>query len=215
MANSLNVRLLLTCFALALGGAGLAQEAGNPGEPLVFEFESLTAGRSTNTIHWRRPKITQGNLSIEADEASGNSIDFTARGEWRFTGNVRINAGTAVLEAGSAVFTFDDGRLSRGELTGTPVTFSDFDNVRQTQIQGRAQQISYDYVARTLRMSGDAWVQRGRTQVFGCDLVYDFAAVERDAGLWITNGLDDCAEPLRFLIERDRDDQPDVPDAPR
>jgi len=215
MANSLNASLLLACFALALGGAGVAQEAVNPREPLVFEFESLTADRSTNTTHWRRPRISQGNLSIEADEASGDSIDFTARGEWRFTGNVRVRAATAVLEAASAVFTFDDQRLSHGELAGMPVTFSDYDNVRQTQIQGRAQQISYDYVARTLRMSGEAWVQRGRAQVFGCDIIYDIAAVERDAGTWITSGRDDCEEDFRILFERDRDDQPDAPDAPQ
>ena len=215
MANSLNARFLLTCFALVLGAGGVAQEADTPGEPLVFEFESLSADRTSNTVQWLRPKIMQGSLTIEADEASGDSTDFTERGEWRFTGNVRITAGTAVLEATSAVFTFDDGRLSRGELTGTPVTFSDVDNVRQTQVEGRAQQVSYDYVARTLRMTGDASVQRGRTQVLGCDLVYDFAAVERDAGFWITNGPDDCAEPLRFLIEPNRDDQPDAADAPQ
>lgn len=215
MANSLNARFLLTCFALPLCAASVAQEAGNPGEPLVFEFESLTADRSSNTFQWRRPKIIQGNLTIEADEATGTSSDFSERSEWRFNGNVRVTADTAVLEAAAAAFTFDDERLSRGELSGTPVTFSDFDAVRQTPIQGRAQQISYDYLARTLRMTGDAWVQRGRIEVVGCDLIYDFAAAERDAGLVVTSGSADCADVFRMLVLPDPEDQPAATDAPR
>lgn len=215
MANSSSVRLLLGYLAVAVGVAGVAQDEGSLREALVFEFESVTADRKTNLFQAQRPKITQGNLSIQADEATATSVDFTESSEWRFTGNVRITSGTAALEAAAAVFTFENERLSRGELSGTPATFSDVDKVRETTIQGRAQQMSYDYVARTLRMSGDAWVQRGRAQVLGCDLIYDFAAVERDAGLWVASGRDDCEDRFRMLFERDRDDQPDAPDAPR
>jgi lipopolysaccharide transport protein LptA len=127
---------------------------------------------------------------------------------------VKLTVGTAVIEAGSGVFTFVEERLSRGELTGTPVTFSDFDRVRQTPIQGRAQQMSYDYVARKLRMTGNAWVQRGRTEMFGCDLNYDFAAAERDAGLVVTMDSDECADKFRVLV-RDPDERPDATDGPR
>jgi lipopolysaccharide transport protein LptA len=206
MANSLNGRHWLGFVALALSAAGVAQDAGSRRETLVLESESVTADRATNLFIARRPKIVQGNLSIEADEASGTSIDFTERSEWRFTGNVRIAVDTAVLEAASAVFTFEDERLSRGELTGTPVTFSDFDKARQTPIQGRAGQISYDAIARKLRLTGDAWVQRDQTQMLSCDLFYDFAAAERDTGLVVTSASDDCA--FRVLVGRDRDDQP-------
>lgn len=214
MANSLHARVLLGCLALAFGTAGVAQDDGSR-EALVFESESMTADQTTNLFVARRPRITRGNLSIEADEATATSIDFSERSEWRFTGNVRIAVGTAVLEAASAVFTFDDAQLSRGDLLGTPVRFTDFDQVRQTPIQGRAQQISYDNVARKLRMAGDASVQRGRTQVLGCDLIYDFAAAERDAGLVVTSGSVDCEDKFRVLQLPDPDDQPDATDAPR
>jgi lipopolysaccharide transport protein LptA len=215
MASFLNVRPLLGCLALALGASGLAQDEGGQRDVLVFDFEAVTVDPSTDLFQARRPKIMQGNLSIEADEATGTSIDFSERSEWRFTGSVRIAVDTAVLEAASAVFTFEDGRLSYGELTGTPVRFSDFDKVRQTAIEGQAQQISYDAVVRKLRMTGDAWVQRGQTRVLGCDLNYDFAAAERDAGLVVTSASDECADRFRVLIERDRDEQPAPTDAPR
>lgn len=215
MANSLRVRFLLGCLVVAFEVAGVAQDESGPREALVFDFESLTANRETNLLVARRPKITQGNLSIEADEATGTSIDFSERSEWRFMGGVRITADTAVLEAAEAVFTFDDERLSRGELSGTPVTFADFDKVRNTKIEGRAQRIVYDYVASKLRMTGDAWVRRGQTRVLGCDLNYDFAAAERDTGLVVTSASDDCEDRFRVLIERDRDEQPAPTDAPR
>jgi len=214
MANSFHVRVLLGCFALALGAAGVAQNDSSR-EALVLDFESVTVDRSTNLFRAVRPQITQGNLSIEADEAVGTSIDFSERSEWRFTGNVRIAVDTAVIEAASAVFTFDDARLSRGELVGMPVRFSDFDEVRQTPIQGRAQRMSYDYVARTLRMTEDAWVQRGQIEVLGCDLIYDFTAAERDAGLVVTSGSADCADRFRVLRRPDPEDRPTATDAPR
>jgi len=215
MANSFHVKVLLGCFALALGAAGVAQDDSSRREALVLESESMTMDRTSNLFVARRARITQGNLSIEAEEATATSIDFSERSEWRFTGNVRITVNTAVLEAASAVFTFDDERLSRGDLVGTPVAFSDFDAVRQTPIQGRAQQMSYDYVARTLRMTGDARVQRGQTEIVGCDLVYDFAAAERDAGLVVTSGSEDCADRFRMRVVRDPDDEPAATDGPR
>jgi lipopolysaccharide transport protein LptA len=216
MLNSLHVRILLGCFALTPGAAGVAQDDGSsPPEAIVLESESMTVDRTNNLFVAHRPRITQGNLSIEAEEATATSIDFSERSEWRFTGNVRITVGTAVLEAASAVFTFDDARLSRSDLIGTPVRFTDFDKVRQVTIEGRARQISYDYVARTMRMTEDAWVRRGQVEFFGCDVIYDFAAAERDAGFVVSGGSADCADKFTMLFRPDPEDQPDATDTPR
>ena len=46
-------------------------------------------------------------MRIEADKAVATSEDFEQSSEWRFTGHVRITVDTAVLEADTAVFTFD------------------------------------------------------------------------------------------------------------
>ena len=77
------------------------------------------------------PRITQGDLTIAADDALATGFEFDEASEWRFTGNVRIEVATAVMEADSAVFTFADGQLSRGELEGTPASFSDTDEATQ------------------------------------------------------------------------------------
>ena len=213
MPHSLLSSLRTSWLALAISFAAGAQN--DESEELVLTSGPITFNGQTNLFEAQAVRITQGNLVIEADDVHATAIDFNEQSEWRFTGNVRITVGTAVIEAGSAVFTFDNERLSRGELSGTPVTFSDFDDVRQMPIVGRAQKMSYDYVARKLRMIGEAWVQRGRTEMFGCDLNYDFAAAERDAGLVVTMDSDDCADKFRVRVVPDPDEEPAATDTPR
>ena len=97
-------------------------------------------------------------------------------------------------EADSAVFAFEQEKLSRGELEGAPATFADAGSARAKPIQGGANKLSYDYVARTLRMSGDAWIHKDQYEIKGCDLIYDFAD-ER-----VTSGSADCAELFRIRV---------------
>ena len=52
-----------------------------------------------------------------------------------------------------------NGQLSRGDTEGTPVSFSAVDAATQRKVTGHAGTMSYDNVARTLRMTGDASVQ--------------------------------------------------------
>ncbi|HUQ53336.1 MAG TPA: LptA/OstA family protein, partial [Gammaproteobacteria bacterium] len=172
--------------ALAAG----AQRSSRGTDELVFESESMSFDLQNNLIQARRPRIRQGNLHIVADEAVATGIEVDKASEWRLTGGVRIEVGTAVLEAASAVFTAANEQLSRGELVGAPVSFSDVDATQKTRITGRAQRMSYDYVAQTLRMY-DASVQKGNTEILGCDLIYDFKA-ER-----VTSGSADCTDPFR------------------
>jgi lipopolysaccharide transport protein LptA len=186
LASSLPSGALALVFALAAGAQGNAET-----DELVFESESMSFDLQNNLIQARRPSIRQGDLHIVADEAVATGIEVDKASEWRLTGGVRIEVGTAVLEAASAVFTAADEQLSRGELVGEPVSFSDVDATRQTRITGRAQRMSYDYVARRLRMYGAA-VQKGNSEIQGCDLIYDFKTET------VTSGSADCADPFRW-----------------
>jgi lipopolysaccharide transport protein LptA len=121
-------------------------------------------------------------------------MEFGQNSEWRFTGNVKIYVDSAVIEADSAVFTFTDEQLSRGELEGSPASFADADPIRQQPIRGGANKLTYDYTARTLRMSENAWVNKDQYEIQGCDLIYDFTD-ER-----VTSGSDDCGELFRIRV---------------
>jgi lipopolysaccharide export system protein LptA len=67
--------------------------------------------------------------------------------------------------------------------------------------------MSYDSIAKTLRLTDTARMQKDNVEFQGCDLIYDFGA-ER-----VTSGSADCAD--RFRVRVLRDDQPSSPDPPQ
>ena len=205
MARSLLRRLLRCALALSVASAAGAQVD----EELQFTSGEFVLDNTTNMMRALEPRITQGNLRITADNVLATGFEFDEAGEFRLTGNVRVEVDGASIEADSAVFAYANGSLSRGELEGTPVSFSDLDAATQRRVTGRAVKISYDNVARTLRMTGDASVQLDRREVFGCDLIYDFDA-ER-----VTSGSADCADGFRVIVRRDSEEQAAVPNPPQ
>ena len=191
---------------LALALASGAQEAGRERQELVLESGPLTFNGQTNLFEVETPQIRQGDMYITADRAVATSVEFDKSSEWRFTGNVRMEAAASVIEADSAVFTFADDRLSRGELEGTPASFRDVGAITKASIAGSAQRMSYNYVARTLHMTGDVLMQKDKTEMRACEIAYDLAA-ER-----ITS---DCADGLRVRVIPDSDERAAAPAAPQ
>src|SRR5688572_8519159 len=126
MARSALSSLRQCALALAVALAADAQSS-NDDEELQFSSGLLVLDGQTNMMRAQSPRITQGDLTISADDALATGFEFDEAGEFRLTGNVRVEIDTAVMEADSAVFTFADGQLSRGELEGMPVLFSDID----------------------------------------------------------------------------------------
>lgn len=199
--------LWLCAFAIAAHTALAAQNGGEPTD-LLLDSESLSLDRNTNLIQLTKPRISQGGLVIEADEALATGVEFDSRSEWRFSGHVRITVDSAVIEASSAVFTFEQQRLARGELEGAPAKFSDVDPARQKPISGGADKLTYDYVARTLRMSQNAWVHKDQYEMQGCDLIYDFNE-ER-----VTSGSADCADLFRVRVLSNQEQAPAAAPSP-
>lgn len=191
-------------LALAAASAVGAQEGR---EELEFTSGKLVLDRQSNMMRAESPLFTQGNLTIAADDALATAFEFDEAGELRLTGNVRVQIDSAVMRADSAVFTFARGQLTRGELAGAPVSFSDTDGERQ--VTGTAGTMSYDYAARTLRMMGEATVQLDRREVLGCDLIYDFGA-ER-----VTSGSADCQGGFRVRVRRDAEGEAAAPEPPQ
>jgi lipopolysaccharide transport protein LptA len=184
----------------------VAAQNGENSEELLLDSDSFSFDNQSNLVRILGPRITQGTLKIEADEAVATGINFDERSEWRFSGRVRITVGSAVIEADSAVFAFDNERLSRGDLTGSPATFTDPNADGQFPISGSAGKLSYDYVARTLRLTENAWLRRDRTELTGCDLIYDFASKG------FSSGSPDCGETYSFrVLPRASDPAPPAP----
>jgi lipopolysaccharide transport protein LptA len=208
MARSAPSSLRQCALALVCAFAADAQ-SNNDNEELEFSSGRVVLDGQTNMLRAQSPRITQGDLMIAADDALATGFEFADAGEFRLTGNVRVEIDSAIMEADSAVFTFADGRLARGELNGSPVSFSDVDEATQRRVTGHAGKISYDNVARTLRMLGDASVQLDNREVLGCDLIYDFGA-ER-----VTSGSADCEGGFRVRVRRDTEERATAPAPPQ
>ena len=205
MARSLVDSLCACGLVLAVGLASEAQESGSSKEELVLECTPMVFNSETNLFQCKAPRIRRGDLYIVADDATGTGVEFDMASEWRFTGNVRFEAATAVMNAESAVFTFEQERLTRGELEG-PASFTHADPERGKPASGTANKISYDDVARTLRMTGDVLFQRDRTEVRGCDIIYNMMTEG------FSSGDSDCGIRMRRI---GTEDQPNAPAPPQ
>jgi lipopolysaccharide transport protein LptA len=207
MRRSLLLRILRTC-ALALA-VTLAAGAQDDAEELQFSAGPFVLDGQTNMMRAQEPRIAQGNLRITADYVLATGLEFDEAGEFRLTGNVRIDVGTAHMEADSAVFMYANGRLAHGELEGTPVSFGAVDEASQRSVTGRADKMSYDSVARRLRMTGNASVQFPTREVLGCDLIYDIGAQRA------SSGSADCEGGIRVIFRRDPEERAAAPAPPQ
>jgi lipopolysaccharide transport protein LptA len=200
MASSF--RSLLIC-ALA-SAASPALSAPSPGchDDVVLASGPFVLDAKTNLIDMQTPRITQCNVVITADEVIATANDFEKQtGEWRFKGSVRVTVDGAVLTADSAVFTFVDKRLARGELAGNAKFEDALGADGKEPISGGAGKLIYDYQAKTLQLSDNAWVHKPHQYDVqgGCDLIYDLNEQR------VTSGSAACAEKntIRVLPRQD------------
>ncbi|MDX1561440.1 MAG: LptA/OstA family protein [Gammaproteobacteria bacterium] len=152
-------------------------------------------------------RISDGSVTVRADRGMTNNIDSDTT-EWRFVGNVRIALDSAELLADSARFQLEAGEFVFGELTGTPVTISDYIDERELEVRGSADTLSYDRRERTLRMLGQVTLGVGSDQLTGCDWIYN---LDRQT---VSNGTSDCGLSIRATQRENADTREPRPDSP-
>ncbi len=196
MAFSIHNKLLFLGIAVGITcGAGAAEPL-----PISLDAESSSFDRQANTVVFKRLTITQGDMVIRAAEAVAQGLDFE-QGEWRFSGQVSFAVENASIEADSATITFTANALQSAELVGTPARFVQVIEDSEEPFSGGANTLSFDNVARIMRMLGDAWFQQGPNEFRGCDLIYDLDQEQ------ITSGSSDCGQPIVItILPRTEDD---------
>ncbi|HET8696034.1 MAG TPA: LptA/OstA family protein [Gammaproteobacteria bacterium] len=165
---------MIFASALALSAALAAQSNSTP-ENFAFSCDGpWSLDGNSNLMRCSHPTIRQDDLEIRADSAQATNVEFDKNSKWTFTGNVHIKADAATLDASSAVFTFDNNKLSHGELTGTPASFTAMRaEPGKTPVRGSANKIAFDYVGKTLHLSEHVTLTRDRLVWQSCDLVYN------------------------------------------
>jgi len=144
--------------------------------PITIDAASASVDYKTNTLEYKQVVITQGPTRVQADRAHASGLNF-ANSRWTLDGNVRIDTEPhGNLRADQAVIEFKDNRISRATVTGTPANFEQERPGTQQVARGRANEIVYDVIEGTVRLSNDAWLSDGQNEISGPLLVYNIKA---------------------------------------
>jgi lipopolysaccharide transport protein LptA len=169
--------------ALAAGLLGGAAGAGSTGKdaktdrskvPIVLDAGSTDVDSKSHRVYLRRGvKITQGDISVSADDAQATGLDFNNT-KWVFTGKVHIRSESqGDLHSDKANVDFSNNVLSRAIATGSPAEFEQTQSTTGTLAKGHASNIDYDVVAGTITLTGDAWLFDGPQRMDAPSIIYN------------------------------------------
>ncbi len=172
------VRLLVLAWAtgclVLLGLAGSAASGAtltDATKPISLDAASTNFDYRNNLLTFRKVRIAQGGMSVEADEASATGLDFE-NSEWRFMGAVHIRMPNGLLNSDSATITFRNNLITNAKIAGSPAEFQQ-ERVEQQVARGRAGTIEYDVTRGTIELRDKAWLSDGKNEITGQTLVYD------------------------------------------
>jgi lipopolysaccharide transport protein LptA len=132
-----------------------------------------------NNVVFRKVRIVQGNMSVIADQgqatkqASGLDFDNSL---WVFRGNVKISMDQGQLSSDDAEINFSKKLLAKAVVTGRPAAFEQRIAKTGKVAQGRADVIDYDAGKGIVRLSKNAFLSDGQTEIRGESLKYNLLA---------------------------------------
>ena len=174
-------RKLLVVFALlaplAQANAAPATVARNRQADILLEAQSTTIDLKTNTAVFSKIRISQGGMSITADQGQANeqrSNDlYFENNVWNFRGNVKITVEQGLLLSDDAQITFVNNTLSKAVANGKPASFEQTVTKTGKPARGHAQTIDYDATKHLVRFLKDAYLTNGDHEITGEALKYD------------------------------------------
>ena len=167
--------------APTVGGyeAKCAEFSGNPRRDeticLGFEFSDGTSN------------ISAGLATTTGLEADGNV--------WNLTDGVRLTSGTIEVLADQAWLQLEADELVLGELSGSPVSISDFIEERNERVGGTAQSLTYDSRSGEVHLVGQVTLVVGDNEFTGCSWFYN--AIEKT---YRSGAAEECDDGFRVLL---------------
>jgi lipopolysaccharide export system protein LptA len=200
------------CVPAALLAISMAPPAVAQQQEITLDAASSDFDRRNERLVFQEVRITQGELSVAANEAETRDLDFS-KGVWLFRGNVRIESAMGRIEADRATISFADHRLQKASAQGAPARFSRLMlEPERRLVTGTANRIDYDLARGELELAGQASLSDGLREVSGGRLVY---RINEDRLLASTD--EDGSERVRIVItppdrpvseERPEDEEP-------
>ena len=140
--------------------------------PMDINADNTSIDGKNSMIIFSGLTLTQGDVSIQADEGRATRMELEDA-SWNFTGNVIIKIGAGHIECDAAELLFDDFRLRRAIVTGTPALY-DLQRPGTEEItHAEAGRLDYDVDAGVIEFSEQATITEGGNQISSHMLVYN------------------------------------------
>ena len=187
--------------------------------PWDIDAESTSFDGRTSMIVFRGLRLSQGRISIEADEGRANNTEGED-GFWKFSGNVIINVDNGYIECDSADLRFIDYQLKNATVTGSPATFELKRVGSEAVTSAEAGRFSYDVPAGIIEFSDDATINESGNQISSNFLVYNIreqridadSSGDEDGRVRITYTPTNGANASSDVTEPATDDEVEAPD---
>jgi len=159
--------------------ASAAHAAAVPQQAISLDAQSSELDLRSNNVVFRKVHITQGPTTVSADMGSATKqatgLDFD-NSLWIFRGNVKISMDDGELTSDEAEINFAKKALAKAVVTGKPAAFEQRVAKTGKVAHGRADTIDYDAHKGVVRLTKNAWLSDGQTEIRGESLKYDVLA---------------------------------------
>ena len=180
MAASSLKCLAICALLISLARANAAAQAALKHDrqaTILLDSQSVSIDLKTNTAVFSKVRISQGTMSITADQGQASqqrSADlYFENNVWNFKGNVKITMDQGQLTSDDAQITFVNSLLSKAVVNGKPAAFEQTVTKTGKLAKGRADTIDYDANKHVVRFLKDAYLNYGDNELRGQALKYD------------------------------------------
>src|SRR6185437_10530344 len=165
---------LLVVIVGTLGAAAAEKKPGPSQSGIRGDSKSSEIGHKNHTIDYTKVKITQDDVTVQADRAHAAG-DPQDKSEWTFEGNVRVDSEQrGSLHSDHAVVEIQNNRLARITVNGMPAEFEQKRAGTDQVTRGHAEEIVYNVSDGIVQLSRDAWLSLdAHNQISSALLVYD------------------------------------------
>jgi lipopolysaccharide transport protein LptA len=173
-----NLKLGAFC-CLSIASAASSVLAAPAQQAIALDAQSSEIDLRNNNVLFRKVHIAQGPMTVSADlgqatkQATGLNFDNSL---WTFRGSVKITMQQGVLTSDDAEINFTRKALAKAVVNGKPAAFEQQVEKTGKVAKGRADSIDYDAAKGIVRLSKNAWLSDGQTEIRGESLKYNMVA---------------------------------------
>jgi lipopolysaccharide transport protein LptA len=169
----------LALFTLLMPASRLFAAAAPVQQAIALDAQSSELDLRNNNVVFRKVHIVQGAMTVSADQGQATKqatgLDFD-NSLWVFRGNVKITMEDGLLTSDDAEINFARKALSKAVVNGKPAAFEQRVAKTGKVAHGRADTIDYDAGKGVVRLSKNAWLSDGSTEIRGETLRYNVVA---------------------------------------